>query len=95
MRAKNFKEVLIGAFCENGIGSAKRIIGAIMVIGVMFCTIWSCINFGMTENVKSVIETEIITAGGLLGITSITNIWRKKITVEDKNENEEENKKED
>lgn len=94
MRAKNFKEILLGAFSENGVGSAKRIIGAIMVIGVMFCTIWSCVNYGMIENVKSVIETEIITAGGLLGITSITNIWRKKIVVEEKNE-EDENKKED
>jgi hypothetical protein len=88
MRAKNFKDIMLGAFSENGIGSAKRIIGAIIVIGVMFCTIWSCINYGMTDNIKSVIETEIITAGGLLGITSITNIWRKKIEVVDKEEKE-------
>lgn len=89
MRAKNFKDIMLGAFSENGIGSAKRIIGAIIVIGVMFCTIWSCINYGMTDNIKSVIETEIITAGGLLGITSITNIWRKKIEVVDKEEEKE------
>jgi hypothetical protein len=85
MRARNFKDVLIGAFCENGTGSAKRIIGAIMIVGVMFCTIWSCVNYGMTDNNKSVIETEIITAGGLLGITSITNIWRKKTTIDENN----------
>lgn len=78
MRAKNFKEVIIGAFCENGIGSAKRILGALIIVGVMFCTIWSCVNYGMTDNNKSVVETEIITAGGLLGITSITNIWKKR-----------------
>ena len=95
MRAKNFKEVLIGAFCENGIGSAKRIIGAIIIIGVMFCTVWSCVNYGMIDNVKSVIETEIITAGGLLGITSITNIWRKKLVVVEKEDEETEKEKED
>lgn len=95
MRAKNFKEVLIGAFCENGIGSAKRIIGAIIIIGVMFCTVWSCVNYGMIDNVKSVIETEIITAGGLLGITSITNIWRKKLVVVEKENEENEKEKED
>lgn len=89
MKAKNFKEILLGAFSENGIGSAKRIIGATMIVGVMFCTIWSCVNYGMTDNIKSVIETEIITAGGLLGITSITNIWRKKITVEDEENDKE------
>lgn len=95
MRAKNFKEVLIGAFCENGVGSAKRIIGTIIIVGVMFCTIWSCINYGMTDNIKSVIETEIITAGGLLGITSITNIWRKKIEVVEKEDDEKPKEKED
>jgi len=95
MRAKNFKEVLIGAFCENGIGSAKRIIGAIIIIGVMFCTVWSCVNYGMIDNVKSVIDTEIITAGGLLGITSITNIWRKKLVVVEKEDEENEKEKED
>lgn len=95
MRAKNFKEVLIGAFCENGIGSAKRIIGVIIIIGVMFCTVWSCVNYGMIDNVKSVIETEIITAGGLLGITSITNIWRKKLVVVEKEDEENEKEKED
>lgn len=84
MRAKNFKEVLLGAFCENGVGSAKRILGALIITGVMFCTVWSCVKFGMTDNNKSVVETEIIVAGGLLGITSVTNIWKKKVpTVEE------------
>ena len=77
MRAKNFKEVLLGAFCENGIGSAKRILGAVIIAGVMFCTIWTCVKEGMTENNKHVVETEIITAGALLGLTSVTNIWKK------------------
>lgn len=88
MRINSFKDIMIGAFSENGIGSAKRIIGAIIVVGVMFCTIWSCINYGMTDNIQSVIETEIITAGGLLGITSITNIWKKRIKVPDKEKKE-------
>lgn len=93
MRAKNIKDILLGAFSENGIGSAKRIVGSFMILCVMFCTIWSCIKFGMIESVKSVIETEIITAGTLLGITSVTNIWRKKLPQpeeEEKKENEKE-----
>jgi hypothetical protein len=91
MRAKNIKDILLGAFSENGVGSAKRIVGSFMILCVMFCTIWSCIKFGMIESVKSVIETEIITAGTLLGITSVTNIWRKKLPQpeeEEKKENE-------
>ena len=87
MRAKTAKDILLGAFSENGVGSAKRIVGSFMIVCVMFCTIWSCIKFGMIEPVKSVIETEIITAGALLGITSVTNIWRKKSpSPEDKEE---------
>ncbi len=91
MKAKNFKEVLIGAFCENGVGSGKRIIGAFIVLGVVFCTIWACIHEGMTDNIKSIVETEILTAGGLLGIASVTSIWKKKYTVDE----EETEKKED
>ena len=46
-------------------------------------------KYGMTDNIKSVIETEILTAGGLLGITSVTNIWKKNIPpTEDENEKE-------
>ena len=93
MRAKTAKDILLGAFSENGIGSAKRIVGAFMIVCVMFCTIWSCVKFGMIEPVKSVIETEIITAGALLGITSVTNIWRKKSPTPE--EEKEENEKED
>lgn len=94
MRAKTAKDILLGAFSENGIGSAKRIVGAFMIVCVMFCTIWSCVKFGMIEPVKSVIETEIITAGALLGITSVTNICRKKSPTPDENDKEE-NEKED
>ena len=94
MRAKTAKDIFLGAFSENGIGSAKRIVGAFMIVCVMFCTIWSCVKFGMIEPVKSVIETEIITAGALLGITSVTNIWRKKSPTPGENDKEE-NEKED
>ena len=94
MRAKTAKDIFLGAFSENGIGSAKRIVGAFMIVCVMFCTIWSCVKFGMIEPVKSVIETEIITAGALLGITSVTNIWRKKSPMPDENDKNE-NEKED
>jgi len=94
MRAKTAKDIFLGAFSENGIGSAKRIVGAFMIVCVMFCTIWSCVKFGMIEPVKSVIETEIITAGALLGITSVTNIWRKKSPMPDENDKDE-NEKED
>lgn len=94
MRAKTVKDILLGAFSENGIGSAKRLVGSFMIFCIMFCTIWSCIKFGMIETVKDVIETEIITAGALLGITSVTNIWQKKMPTPEERDKEE-NEKED
>ena len=71
-----FTEFLRRAFSENNVPSAKRVIGGIMIIVVLFCTVWSCIKYGMTAHVTSVIETEIITAGALLGVSSVTSIWK-------------------
>lgn len=71
-----FTEFVRKAFSENNIPSAKRVIGGIMIIVVLFCTVWSCVKYGMTEHVTSVIETEIITAGALLGVSSVTSIWK-------------------
>lgn len=66
------------AFSENGNPSSKRLLGGIIICVVMFCTTWSIMTTGMTDNNRSVIEIEIITAGALLGITSVTSIWKDK-----------------
>lgn len=65
------------AFSENGRPSSKRVLGGIIIIGVMFATIWSCCKEGMTENNKFIIETEIICATAMLGVSNITNIWKR------------------
>jgi hypothetical protein len=71
-----FTEFLRRAFSENNVPSAKRVIGGLMIVVVLFCTVWSCVKYGMTTHVTSVIETEIITAGALLGVSSVTSIWK-------------------
>ena len=71
-----FSAFLRLAFSEDKIPSAKRVIGGLMIVAVLFCTVWCCIKYGMTEHVTSVIETEIITAGALLGVSSVTSIWK-------------------
>lgn len=65
------------AFSENGRPSSKRVLGGVIIIGVMFATIWSCCKDGMTENNKFIIETEIICATAMLGVSNITNIWKR------------------
>lgn len=73
------------AFSENGSPSSKRIIGGIIMIVVMFCTTYSCVKAGMTENNKSIIEFEIITAGTLLGLSNVTDIWKNNKEKQEKN----------
>ena len=77
---KKFLEFLYLAFSENGMPSAKRVCGAIIIVVVMACTVVSIAKEGMTIMNQSIIETEIITGGALLGLSSITNIWANKRT---------------
>lgn len=77
---KKFLEFLYLAFSENGMPSAKRVCGAIIIVVVMACTVVSIAKEGMTVMNQSIIETEIITGGALLGLSSITNIWANKHT---------------
>lgn len=64
------------AFSENGTPSSKRIIGGFMILVITLCTGWSILKFGMTDNNKSVVEIEIISGCSLLGLSSVTSIWK-------------------
>ena len=52
---KKFLEFLYLAFSENGMPSAKRVCGAIIIVVVMACTIVSIAKEGMTVMNKSII----------------------------------------
>ena len=78
------KEMLSGA---NGVVSSKRIIGAITMLVVLGCTIYFTVHEGCTQGVENILQTLIISACGLLGITSVANIWKSK-TTENKKQNE-------
>lgn len=73
----SLKEFFIQVFSEDGVPSCKRIIGSFMIVVIMICTVLSIINSGMSIQVQSIIELEIITAGTLLGLSSVTRIWNK------------------
>ena len=88
-------------FSENGVGSSKRIIGTLMIVVVMACTGYLTIKFGDSETVKSICETSIIVGASLLGLSSVTGIWRhgsvsvgnqrkKKPEISDEKQDEEE-----
>ena len=70
-----FKEI----FCaSNGYLSSKRVLGAIVLLGCLVIVIIEAIVEGVTDNIKSLLEVLIITSTSLLGITSVTNIWKQK-----------------
>lgn len=73
----SLKEFFIQVFSEDGVPSCKRIVGSFMIVVIMICTVLSIINSGMSIQVQSIIELEIITAGTLLGLSSVTRIWNK------------------
>lgn len=71
--ANFFREV----FSEGGIGSAKRVLGAFMVLVVLGCTVYLCISEGATAIVEHLLDTAMIMGGTLLGISSVTSIFKK------------------
>ena len=79
----NFKEIMTG---ENGRLSSKRVMGIIVLTVCLICTIWLVYNEGGTLVVENLLQTLMIMAAALLGISSVTSIWKKGITtIEHKN----------
>ena len=82
-------------FSEHGIPSSKRVLGAFMILVclglIVFLAIMSALNATEPEgicpdNIKELINLIMILASSLLGISSITGIWRER---ESKNNKEE------
>ena len=58
--------------------SSKRVIGAFVLLICMGCIVYLVITEGGTSVVEGLIQTSLIMAGALLGISSITRIWSDK-----------------
>lgn len=69
------KEIFSGS---NGHLSSKRVLGGIVLISCLIFTIVQAVREGMTDNLKELFEWLIITSTALLGITSVTSIWKNK-----------------
>ena len=73
---RTFKEWLYDAFSEKGVGSAKRLIGAFISIISMACIVYLTITAGAVTIVQDLLQTSLITGSALLGLSSITSIWK-------------------
>ena len=88
---KKIKQVLIEAFCESGIGSAKRLFGGIAILVALGCIIYLTITEGCTDCVEGLLQVLIVTSCSLLGLSSVTSIFKNgkvNTSQENKNENE-------
>lgn len=63
---------------DNGYLSSKRVLGGIVLMSCLIFIIIQAVREGMTDNLKELFEWLIITSSALLGITSITGIWKNK-----------------
>lgn len=87
------KEFIQLSFCENGRPSSKRVVGAFMIFVVMIVLVVTLIIHGVTPFVENLAQTALITGASLLGLSSVTSIWKhgdKEITTstgKDNNEN--------
>ena len=63
-------------FCENGRPSSKRVMGATCLTVCLFCLVWLTIKEGGTQVVENIMQTLLIVSSALLGISSVTSIWK-------------------
>ena len=67
------REVLSG---ENQVLSSKRIFGALIFLVCLGCIVYLVVEEGGTQVVENLLQTAMFMAAGLLGISTVTGIWR-------------------
>lgn len=73
---RDFKTFMWYMFSENGSPSSKRIIGSLMIIVALGCTVYLTIRDGGTSVVEGLLQTILIVGTSLLGLYSVTSIWK-------------------
>ena len=63
-------------FSEKGVGSVKRVAGAFITGISMACIVYLTITAGPVMIVENLLQTSLITGAALLGLYSITSIWK-------------------
>ena len=87
MNSEFFKQLFSGS---TGYASSKRVLGAICLLTCMGVIIYLAIQSKDSDNVKSLLEMMIGVSALLLGISSVTSIWKK---IPNSNNNDKKNEK--
>lgn len=72
---KSFMEKVLSA--GGGI-SSKRLMGVVTLFIVLLCIVYLTVTSGATQIVENLLQTAMITATCLLGISNVTSIWKNK-----------------
>ena len=75
---KTFKQIFLESFCEREFGSAKRMVGFGTMIVALSCVVYLTIVEGCSACVEHLLQTLIISACALLGVSSVTSIFKQK-----------------
>lgn len=68
-----FRQLVSGA---NGVVSSKRVMGMFVLLVCLACIIYLVIAEGGTGVVENLLQTGMVMAASLLGISSVTSIWK-------------------
>ena len=89
-----FKEMLSEQGYNGSHISSKRVIGLLFAIVSIVCTIYLTIKEGGTIIVENLIQTMLVMSASLLGISSVTSIWKHgSISMSNQNESTDEKHK--
>lgn len=76
-RKNQLLKFLYLAFSEKGRPSSKRIFGGLIILTICVSTLYATYHYGITDRIKQLMEIEFIGGCSLLGLTSITDIWKR------------------
>lgn len=78
---------------ENGNGSSKRLFGGISILTALGCIVYLTVTEGCTDCVEGLLQVLIITSCSLLGLSSITSVFKGggSISILPKNKKKKEN----
>lgn len=71
------KEFWKEVFSENGNPSSKRVAGMFMIVITCVVVTILAIKNGCSECIKDLLQTIVLSAMALLGISSITSVFKK------------------
>ena len=78
MTFSSFLKEMLSEVGPNGTShiSSKRVVGLLLVMVSLACIIYLTIKDGGTVVVENLIQTALVMGASLLGISSVTSIWK-------------------